>query len=168
MFWVTRLRPRVWSQMWYVPVWTYLRRPRGTRNNTSLIRWRTNDGLKTIILSSSSGDVAFLTPRTTRGRLLVICQVQNTWSGNLTRVGERLREKNGRDTWSPDCQEKKTSRREVEKGVSSLRQKKMSCLVENPCGAVPGEGTPQKTRCGWDETGTGTGGLTCGRLKVNK
>ena len=41
---------------------------------------RTNDGLKTIILSSSSesDDVVFLTPRTTRGRLSIICQVQNT------------------------------------------------------------------------------------------
>ncbi len=60
--WVTRLRLRVWSQLRYAPVWTYLRCPRGTIRNTSLIRWRTNDGLKTIILSSSSGDVAFLTP----------------------------------------------------------------------------------------------------------
>ena len=33
---------------------------------------------KTIILNSSSGDVVFLTPRTTRGILLLICQVQNT------------------------------------------------------------------------------------------
>ncbi len=81
--WVTRLRPRVWSQLWYTPVWTYLRCPRGTSRNTSLIRWRTNDRIKIIILSSSSGDVAFLTPTTTRGSLLVICQVDNTWSGNL-------------------------------------------------------------------------------------
>ncbi len=84
---VTRLRSWVWSQLWYVPVWTYLRRPTGTTRNTSLIRWRTNDGIKTIILSSSSGGVAFLTPSTTRGSLLVICQVENTWSGNLTSSG---------------------------------------------------------------------------------
>ncbi len=61
--WVTRLRPRVWSQLWYSPVWTYLRCPRGTRRNTSLIRWRTNDGLKTIILSSKMGWRGFPDPK---------------------------------------------------------------------------------------------------------
>ncbi len=75
------------STVIHTPVWTYLSRPRGTSHNISLIWWRTNDGLKTIILSSSSGGVALLTPRTTRGSLLVICQVENTWSGNLTISG---------------------------------------------------------------------------------
>ncbi len=60
---------------------------RGISLNTVLIRCRTNDGIKTIILSSSSGVVAFLTPNTTRGSLLVICQVENTWSDNLTSSG---------------------------------------------------------------------------------
>ena len=74
-------------------IWTsvkYLSRPRETSRNTSLMQWRTNDGLKTIILNSSSGGVVFLTPRTTRGSLSLICQVQNTWSGNLTSSGTKI------------------------------------------------------------------------------
>ncbi len=43
-------------------------------------KWRTkNNNLEFL-----SGDVTFLTPRMTRGSLSLICQVQNTWSGNLT------------------------------------------------------------------------------------
>ncbi len=47
----------------------------------------------------------FLTPRTTPGSLSLICQVQNTWSENLTNSGTKITW--DRDTSSPGWQEKK-------------------------------------------------------------
>jgi hypothetical protein len=80
------------------------------------------DKLKTIILSSSSGGVAFLTPRTTRGSLSIICQVQNTWSGNLTRSGRTITWGKRQRHFNPRLSGEKVYPRRIPRGTTLTRQ----------------------------------------------